>query len=478
MKVRGRPLKVGRFRLMNFVACVVMLTCVLASLEAHAQEAQLLVPQPYSERDRHGVDVMGGAFSHAPATLSIGPRNGGLSFRPVVTDRGRWTHNFMGSVVEACDWHDASNMCELVRGAYRTVTLGDSHAVVFEEQVDGSWAPTNGQSATLTGSGGNWTFVAHDGTIATFAAPTVWEYTGESGPNFKQTSLAALRTLTRPSGLTLTYHYRLNAIGAYTLSSVTSNTGYQLFFEAAASGVPEIAKAIALNTAVEACDPTAPTCTPAGAWPMMTLERSSGSIRATDALGRTTYYNFGPPAAGHLNRVIGVRRPGRTTGYDMTFLYRRYVSTPPEEFPFVEPYGPVASVATDDGLWKYKNAYGSWTRTVENPQGHAVIYEMQEFGISKTARLHKMTDELGRVWTNTYEIRPGIGAVLLSVTRPEGDELVYNFDTRGNVTEERMVSKAPGSPADIVRRATYPSTCANPVTCNLPTSITDARGGV
>ena len=41
-----------------------------------------------------------------------------------------------------------------------------------------------------------------------------------------------------------------------------------------------------------------------------------------------------------------------------------------------------------------------------------------------------------------------------------------------------MVSKAPGSPADIVRRATYPSTCANPVTCNLPTSITDVRGGV
>lgn len=456
--------------------CAGVLLVAMTPEVSGAQDAQLLVPKPQTARDPHGVDLIGGGFSHSPATLSIGPKDGGLSFQPVITDRGRWTHNFLGAVVEWCEWNYDANMCEWERGLHRTVTLGESHAVVFEELPDGRWTPMGGQSATLSGSGGNWTFVAHDGTVATFSSPTVWEYSGDGGPGFKQTSLAALRTLARPNGLVLTYHYRVNASGAYTLSSVTSNTGYQLFLESDTSFLPEITKAIMLNNVVESCDPTAPTCNPVGPWPTMTFARGADFRSATDALGRTTYYNYGQPGSNARSRVIGVRLPGRASGYNMTLLYRQYVAPPKEGVPYVEKYGPVSSVTTDDGVWNYQNSFDSNIRTVINPLGESSEYEIiaaQEF-----PHIISVTNGLSSIYRNSYRYIPDIGVLLLSVTQPEGNKVVYSYDARGNVTEERVVSKTPGTPADVVRRATYPATCDNPVTCNLPTSVTDARGGV
>ena len=65
------------------------------------------------------------------------------------------------------------------------------------------------------------------------------------------------------------------------------------------------------------------------------------------------------------------------------------------------------------------------------------------------------------------------------ITYPEGNFVQIGYDDRGNVTEVRQVAKA-GTPAlpDIVESAEYPSSCANPKTCNKPTSTTDALGKV
>ena len=84
------------------------------------------------------------------------------------------------------------------------------------------------------------------------------------------------------------------------------------------------------------------------------------------------------------------------------------------------------------------------------------------------------TDPTGRTTTYQYD---SFGR-LTRTTLPEGDYVQYSYDARGNVTETRRVSKTPGTPADIVTSAAYPATCSNPVTCNLPTSTTDARGFV
>ncbi|OHT22046.1 RHS repeat-associated core domain-containing protein [Edaphosphingomonas haloaromaticamans] len=54
--------------------------------------------------------------------------------------------------------------------------------------------------------------------------------------------------------------------------------------------------------------------------------------------------------------------------------------------------------------------------------------------------------------------------------------MAYTYDARGNVTETRVVSKTPGTPADLVTTAGYDANCSNPVTCNKPNWTRDTRG--
>jgi RHS repeat-associated protein len=68
--------------------------------------------------------------------------------------------------------------------------------------------------------------------------------------------------------------------------------------------------------------------------------------------------------------------------------------------------------------------------------------------------------------------------LLTSATEPSGNKVQYTRDTRGNVTETRLISKTPGSPPDIVTTASYP-TCVsgtNDAYCNKPEWTRDALG--
>lgn len=62
------------------------------------------------------------------------------------------------------------------------------------------------------------------------------------------------------------------------------------------------------------------------------------------------------------------------------------------------------------------------------------------------------------------------------IVYPEGDRLDYNYDTRGNVTSVRRSPKT-NMGSSTTWRAIYPTSCVNPVTCNKPTAIIDAKGG-
>ncbi len=59
---------------------------------------------------------------------------------------------------------------------------------------------------------------------------------------------------------------------------------------------------------------------------------------------------------------------------------------------------------------------------------------------------------------------------------PEGNYTEYTYDTRGNATQTKFVSKTPGTPADIVTTASYPASCVNYVSCNRPDWVKDAKG--
>ncbi|ANC52534.1 hypothetical protein A4249_01860 [Brevundimonas sp. GW460-12-10-14-LB2] len=64
------------------------------------------------------------------------------------------------------------------------------------------------------------------------------------------------------------------------------------------------------------------------------------------------------------------------------------------------------------------------------------------------------------------------------VTQPEGDYAELTYDGRGNVTQTTYVAKAGSGLSNLTTTASFPASCSNPVTCNKPTSTTDARGAV
>lgn len=446
---------------------------------AAAQEAQLPVPRAAQAKDPNGVDVLSGSFSDPGPIISVGPESQGLSYRPIMTDRGRWTDNVKGEVVSVCERDPQVDECMWGPvGIYMNVSVGGLASVVFED-TGGGWQPTNGTSSTLAGSSNNWVFTAHDGSIANYALPTLNSYRG-TDDSLLQTPLASIQTLQRPSGERLAYHYRETAPGVSVLSSVTNNFGYQLHFEYSGTTDPVMTRAVALNNAVEFCAPTAATCALSGSWPTLTFAVSGAERSVTDSLNRTTVYTIGAPAAGGRPRVLGVRRPTRSSGQDLMINYRARVTVDP---PSVERYGPVTQVTTDSGVWTYSNSVNAARSvTVRDPLGHDTyyaVYTLEGVGaVPLSSALAQKTDALGNTTTNVHEYRPGVGAVLTSVTFPEGDKTLLSYDARGNLTELRERSKTPGTPADIVQTLVYPTTCLSAITCNRPTSLTDARGNV
>lgn len=83
-------------------------------------------------------------------------------------------------------------------------------------------------------------------------------------------------------------------------------------------------------------------------------------------------------------------------------------------------------------------------------------------------------DALGRVTSKVYDRRMRLTRIVF----PELNETRYSYDARSNRIQERRKAKPSSGLPDIVENSVYAAICSNPVTCNLPTSETDARGNV
>jgi RHS repeat-associated protein len=83
-----------------------------------------------------------------------------------------------------------------------------------------------------------------------------------------------------------------------------------------------------------------------------------------------------------------------------------------------------------------------------------------------------ITDEAGKTSYYTFDAYQN----LTEVTYPEGNKLQYTYDSRSNKVARTLVSKTPGTPASVSTTATFDAVCSNQLTCNQPSSTTDARG--
>jgi YD repeat-containing protein len=186
-----------------------------------------------------------------------------------------------------------------------------------------------------------------------------------------------------------------------------------------------------------------------------TTTDASGNVTrtATDSLNRTTTFfkgaNFGP---------MTIKRPG--------------ASSPNVTVNYGSTTGLVSSVVNEAVTYTYgyTDAGSTRTTTVTDPNGGSRVY----IGDTTTNLLASFRNELNRLTSYVYDTSGRV----TEITLPEGNKYKFTYDARGNVVERRLVAKVAGTPADIVTTASYPASCSSNVTCNKPTSTTDAKGNV
>jgi YD repeat-containing protein len=133
--------------------------------------------------------------------------------------------------------------------------------------------------------------------------------------------------------------------------------------------------------------------------------------------------------------------------------------------------GRVTSVTNAAGTWNYSytrpgNNFG--TTTVTAP-GSVVTYV--EYNTDK-GYATLLRDPLNRTTTYSYDT----SGRMVSMTMPEGNNVVFTYDARGNVTQKTTNPKPGSSLAPLTEYAGYDATCTIDIKCNKPNYVIDAKG--
>ncbi|MFT4955416.1 MAG: RHS repeat-associated protein [Brevundimonas sp.] len=420
--------------------------------------AQQPTPPDHYTLDERGVDLVRGTFTTVATDLVIGqPGNGGLVHSRVYANGG---------------WRDTLSGTIAIAGNTYIVSLG-AESEVFTLS-GGVFTPASNRGATLTQSGSLFTFTSASGASGTYS--TVWS--GATSPYAANN--AVLMTHRQPDGEELTYHWDgvtycsfrdlegdcLQYRNATRVEAVTNNRGYMVKFNYASDDPPEPpgpmtwlhrVEAIGINLAEEYCDPNANSCSLAGDWPRTTYQTGmfDGGIQSvTDQSGRTTTYSY--VGGGTGGALAAIRYPGSSSD-DIAISYAS---------------DRVASVTVAGSSWNYTYSDSGSTRTTTTTNPGTPVSSTVAVSNQSTGRLTSFRNEALQTTSYEYDSQRR----LARATHPEGNHTQYAYDSRGNVTSVTQVAKPGSTLANIVTTAAYPSTCTNPVVCNLPTSITDPRG--
>ncbi|MBX7495258.1 hypothetical protein K3172_05255 [Qipengyuania sp. 6B39] len=400
---------------------------------AHAQVTPD-TPDVRSVVDEYGVDLSSGQLRVQGSTVSIGGAEG-LTFDPGDVNGGSWRHNYTINMVTG-----TVNGVAVVR-----VQIGESRRDF--KLVSGVYQPLDGLPGTLNSTA----------TIYTDANGVRFEFI--SGQSYWLGEfLHRLGTkIIFPDGRQHTLQY---AIKRYTYSSsyggafydvpqlrsVTSNNSYQLKLEydqanpgLGASMFPS--KVIALNSATEYCDPVAEVCSLNGDWPKLAY--------GVDNLGRSTNVS-------RSGNTISVKRPG---------------DSQPSVVAQVDSNSRVTSLTLEN----------SYTRNYSWSQIGSLLTSVANDALGRQATtvvdtnqnvITSHTNAAGNATNYSYDAQGRV----TQITAPEGQKTQFAYDARGNVVTKTKVAEAGSGQANIVTSAAFPASCSNAVTCNKPTSITDARG--
>lgn len=447
------------------LASAALIPAAMTASQATAQSLTIDPPPVRAPLDENGVDLTRGTVTVPSSTVAIGGEDGLVHSRYRVANG--WRHNYLISVTKEPLFSGAG-----VTTYTYTVQIGGS-ARQFVGNQSGT-TPRYGERGTLTENSAGFEYVDDRGVVYTFSKTLV-----ANGESYYEDVEAVGTAIEQPNGLktTLTYRsrdYTYSGITTYVirLASVNNNNGFQLKFEydtdsllpstqAQVDAWYNIKKVTAVNNAVEYCSEIANSCTLTQDWPYLAYaSTAAGNDKhetVTDVLNRQARFTIDG-----ANRLKAVKRPGEIDdGMIIAYDANSRVDWITLQNSYTRNYdwstnsnGEFVSVSTD--------ALDRERTVVSDPEQRVILTD---------------TDALGRTTTYTHDPEGRV----LTIEAPEGNRVEYDRDARGRVTDVRRISK--DGTSTISTSATYPSldgniagTCSNPVTCDSPTSTTDAMG--
>ncbi len=431
-------------------------------------------PKNYSIVDQNGVDLAQRSFSVGHA-ISIGdPASGGMTYSASYSD---WTW-----------WHYRSVMA-FMRNDNLTDAETGSTASVWALYYDGKAEAMNWTGSDYVGDLGSrmvgcgspgCTATLADGTVLTFqTAPTSVSHTGD---------IYLLASAVKPTGERHNYYY---FPGSHAIRAITNGFGYQLRF---VGTWQQPSSVVLFNMAVDACSPSAASCTFSRTWPQLSFEYSGASVSAVvETSGARTLYRYGSVS----QRLEEIDGPGTA---DVSIRYQNCGPLPPfgqchAGGEFVGGFR-VESVAKGGRTWNY-----SWDPALTNTQNpeHGVrvtnaagytgyrtavttFFGNGIFDIYPVAdHIISVKDPLSRV--TSFEHAGQLNTVVAKITHPEGNGAQYTYDQRMNLTKIRRFAKPGSALPDQVIDIEYAelgdtTNCVQPAYCNKPLRVRDARGYV
>ena len=408
-------------------------------------ETVATAPPPVAQSvDKNGVDILSGQYAGFNPSISIGDATNGAGESRGISG-GTYTDSLTAYL------QDTGNIA--------TVTVNGA-AVKFNETA-GVFTPVVKNGDTLVKDASGYTYTTSDGTAYRFSG------TSYIGAHFGTIFGVPLQTVTHPSGKTETYYYLAGSFPStgdvgLRLQAVVTNTGYELHFNYARDDVPtqsseaawsDAIDVVALNSLHDTCSTTS-YCVNPGGYP----EVSNSTTTATqklyqDSAGNQTHLQI--DAQGHL---IGIAPPASINNAYMS--YSGYFNG---QFA-------VNTITTDRGTTNYAYSTSGTIGTVTETNGSAT----RTYRVDLTnSHVLAVIDELNRETDYHYNS----SQLLDQVTYPKGNFDTFVYDARGNLTTTVRHPKAGSALPSITTSATYPAdACANPVTCNKPTSTTDGNG--
>ncbi len=373
----------------------------------------------------------------------------------------------------------------------RRVSIGQLSDVFYKS--GSAWLPVTSSNVRLVENPTSFIYTLSDGTEVTYSKSIKGSQIGFND--------ATATKIVYPNNKTVVMHFRSGVYQSgnttHRLQSVTSNTGYQLKYNYANNGnslggyptpgwhFPS--SIIAINNAVEYCNPTANACSLNQTWPTVNYSWPASSaalfsgqtqFTVTDAEGRVTRYTqniFSRNAEGGGApfdvRITGIKAPTSPSADTETYDYANLILCSRFSCNVLRSNVTLTSSAFGS-TWTYQPTANAHPAPSQNqstgPEGvtKAVINSSLNTPISLN-----MSDGSTALYNlGTYDSR------LLSLTKADGNKTSFEYDARGNLTKKIEQPKPNANLANIIEEANYPSTCSNYKTCNKPNWVKDGRG--